>query len=159
MRWLLWFALVPQLFLLDGVLRGIGGPGFDVGVALCLFLAWYAEPRAIAVLLLGAAIGRAIVDEAVLPVQILVLGVPVAVLLPLRGFLAHQRYLWQAVGGALCAVAVPKLAWLCGVWFAEPSASAFMDGRRVVVTSLLLPPVLWCLRRLPPLRAFAEVVA
>jgi hypothetical protein len=159
MRWLLWFVLVPQLFLLDGLLRDLGGSGFDVGVALCLFLGWYAEPRAIAILLVGASLGRAIVDEAVLPVQILVLGVPVAALLPLRGFLAHQRYLWQAVGGAACAVAVPKLAWLCGIWFAEPSASAVMDGRRVVVTSLLLPPVLWVLRRLPPLRGFAEVPA
>ncbi|MEO6595725.1 MAG: hypothetical protein ABIP94_13320 [Planctomycetota bacterium] len=156
-RWLLWFLLAPQAFLLAGFWRDAGLPPLDVAVLACIFLAFFAERRALPWLLLGIAIGRALVDEASLPVQILVLGVPVAVLVPLRGLFFGQRWLWQAVAAALCAVAIPKLAGLCGRLFDQPSASAQLDGMAVVWAALLLPPLLLLVRRLPPFAAFEEV--
>ncbi|MBL9076532.1 MAG: hypothetical protein JNL08_03460 [Planctomycetes bacterium] len=156
MRWLWWFVLAPQTFLLAGFWRDAGLPPLDVAVLFCVFLALFADRAALPWLLLGAALGRALVDEASLPVQILVLGVPVAVLLPLRSLFFGQRWLWQAVAAAACAVAVPRLAGLCGRLFDQPSASAQLDGMAVLWAALLLPPLLVVLRRLPPFRAFEE---
>lgn len=156
-RWLLWFALVPQGNLLAGVWRDVGLPPFDISALWCVFLAFFAERGAVPWLLLGGAIGRALVDEASLPVQILVLGVPVALLLPVRRVLANQRWLWQACGASLCAIGIPKLAGLFGRWFDQPSAGSHLDGFVVLWTTLLVPPLLALCRRLPPCRAFEEV--
>jgi hypothetical protein len=154
MRWLLWFLVLPQTFLLAGWWRDAGLPPLDIAVLLCLFLAFFADRASLPWLLLGAALGRAMVDEASLPVQILVLGVPTAALLPLRSLFFGQHWLWQAVAAAVCAVAVPRLAGLCGRLFDQPSASAQLDGLAVMWAALLLPPMLAILRRLPPFRAF-----
>lgn len=156
MRWLLWFLLLPQAFLVAGFWRDAGLPPLDVAVLLCLFLAFFADRSALPWLLLGAALGRAMVDEASLPVQLLVLGVPTAALLPLRSLFFGQHWLWQAIAAAVCAVAVPRLAGLCGRLFDQPSASAQLDGMAVLWAALLLPPLLVVLRRLPPFRAFEE---
>ncbi|MBX3463338.1 MAG: hypothetical protein KF830_09215 [Planctomycetes bacterium] len=155
-RWLLWFVLAPQTFLLAGWWRDAGLPPLDVAVLVCLFLAFFADRSALPGLLFGAALGRALVDEASLPVQVLVLGVPVAVLLPLRRLFSAQGWLWQAIAAAACAVAVPRLAGWCGRLFDQPSASAELDGLAVMWAALLLPPMLAVLRRLPPFLAFEE---
>ncbi len=155
-RWFLWFLLAPQVWLLAGLWRDAGLPPFDMGALACLFLAFFAERHAVPWLLLGLAIGRAMVDEAMLPVQILVLGVPVGFLLPLRTLFFSQRWLWQAFAAALCAVAIPHLAGVCGRLFEQPSATAQMDGITVVWSAVLLPPLLLLLRALPPFRAFVE---
>ena len=155
-RWLWWFLVVPQFFLLAGLWRDAGLPPLDAAVLLCLFLAFFAERAALPWLLLGAALGRAVVDEAGLWVQILVLGIPVAVMLPLRSLFFGQRWLWQALAASLCAVAMPHLAALCGRLFAQPSASSVLEGYSVVWAALLLPPLLFVLRLLPPLAAFEE---
>ena len=123
---------------------------------MCLYLAFFARRRAVPWLLLGAAIGRAIVDEASLPVQILVIGVPTAVLLPMRGLFYGQRWLWQVVAAAACAVAVPRLAGLCGRLFDQPSASAQLDAIAVMWAALLSPPLLWLARHLPPFAGFED---
>lgn len=156
MRWLLWFLLVPQAYLVAGWAGESGLPNVDLGAMLCVFCALFAEPRLLPGLLLGAAIGRALVDEATIPVQLLVLGVPIALLLPLRALFYRHHLWWQAVSVSLCAVAIPKLAGLCGQWFDQPSATALLDGRVVLWSAVLGPCVLWPLRRLPPLRSFAE---
>ena len=155
-RWLLWFLIAPQAFLLAGVAAEAGLPRLDASVLLCLYLAFFAEQRALPGLLLGAAMGRALVDEAGLWVQILVLGVPVALLLPLRRWFFGQRWLWQATAAALLAFFVPRLAGLCGRVFDQPSASSLLDGWVVVTSALLLPPLLWCLRAVPPFAAFKD---
>jgi hypothetical protein len=156
-RWLLWFLIVPQGHLASGLWCDLGLPPFDVSVLWCLFLAFFAERGAVPWLLLGGALGRALVDEASLPVQMLVLGVPVALLLPARRVFAGQHWLWQAFGAALCALAMPKLADLFGRWFDQPSAGSHLDGYVVLWTTLLVPPLLALCRRLPPCRAFEEV--
>jgi hypothetical protein len=155
-RWLFWYLLAPQFFLLAGLWRDLGLPPLDVGVLLCMFLAIFADRRALPWLLLGAAAGRAIVDEAGLPVQLLVLGIPVAVLLPLRSLFFGQRWAWQAGAAAVCSIAIPKLAGLFGRVFDQPSQSATLDLVSIVWAALLLPPLLSVLRWLPPLAAFEE---
>ncbi|MCR9247280.1 MAG: hypothetical protein NXI31_19785 [bacterium] len=154
-RWLLWFLIAPQTFLLTGLVRDLGVP-LDATVLHCLFLAFFADRRALAGLLLGAALGRALVDEAGLCVHILVIGVPVAVLLPLRRWFFGQRWIWQATTAALIACIVPRLAGLCGRLFDQHSVSATFDGYVVVTSAVFLPPLLWCLRVVPPFAAFEE---
>ena len=96
-RWVLWFLLAPQTWLLGGVWRDAGLPPFEVGVLACLHLAFFAERAAVPWLLLGMAIGRCLVDEATLPLHLLVLGIPVAVLLPLRTLFFGQSLVWQVL--------------------------------------------------------------
>ena len=55
-RWLAWFLLAPQAYLVAGVWRDCGLPAFDVGVLWCLFLAFFAERRALPWLLPGVAL-------------------------------------------------------------------------------------------------------
>jgi len=150
----LWFLLLPQAFLGAAWLAEAGGPQLDVGALAAVFLALFARPRALPLLLLGAATGRALVDEAAVPVQMLVLGVPVAVLLPLRAWF-HRQLWWQVAASLLLAIAVPRLAGLCGRWFEQPSAAS-VEWPRVLATALLGPPLLWLLRRLPPLASLQE---
>ena len=159
MRWLWWFVLVPQAFLLVGYLQDLGLPQVNMAVLAALFLAWFAEVRALPLLLLGVAIGRALVDEATLPVHLLVLGVPVALLLPLRALFVAQRWLWQATAAAVLAFVIPRLSGLCGRLFDQPSAAASVDAWSIVWAALLLPPLLSVARAAPPFRAFADAAA
>lgn len=156
MRWAWWFLLAPQAHLLAGLWRDLGLPAFDMGVVWCLFLGFFAERRATPWLLLGAAMSRALVDESSLAVQALVLGVPVALLLPLRSLFFGQRWLWVTLAAAGCAFALPRLSAWFGAWFAQPSASAQADGALVLWTAALAAPLLAALRRLPPCRGFEE---
>jgi len=155
-RWLLWFLLVPQSFLFAGFLQDLGLPPLDMAVLASLFLAWFAQRSALPFLLLGVAIGRTLVDEASLPVHLLVIGIPVALFLPLRSLFVAQRWLWQAIAAALLAIAVPKLAGLLGEVFDQPSVSSVLHGWHVVWSALLVPPLLSLLRHLPPFAAFCE---
>jgi hypothetical protein len=156
MRWLAWFLLLPQAFMLCGFLASVGWPSFDCGALICVFLALFAEVSALPLLLLGAAVGRALVDEAAVPVQILVLGAPVALLLPLRALFYRSQYWWQVLATLLCAFCVPKFAAVCGAWFDQPSATAHLELPRLLWTSLLGPVLLFVLRRMPPLASFLE---
>lgn len=155
-RWLWWFLLAPQAHLLAGAWRDLGLPAFDMAAVWCLYLAFFAERGATPWLLLGSAIGRALVDEASLPVQVLLLGVPVAVLLPLRAWFFGRRWVWLACAGAACAAVLPRLAGWFGAWFGQPSASAQPDLGAVLWTAVLAPPLLAVLRRLPPCRGFED---
>ena len=155
-RWLLWFALAPHTFLLAGILRDLGLPGFDFGALACLYLAFFAERSALPWLLLGFAAGRCLVDAASLPVQLLVLGIPVGVLLPLRALFFGQNWFALFGAAALCAAAIPRLAALCGALFDQPSATAVTDLGSVLWTTLLVPPLLWVLRVVPPFAQFKE---
>lgn len=155
-RWLFWYLLAPWSFLLAGLWSDSGLPPFDMGVLACLYLAFAAERGAVPWLLLGLALGRALVDEASLPIQILVLGVPVAVLLPLRTFLFGQRWLWTCLSAAVCAWMIPTLAAFFGQVFDQPSAGAAVDFEVVGWSAVLVPGGLFLLRALPPWAAFEE---
>jgi hypothetical protein len=156
MRWLVWLLLVPQPFLVAGWLGQSGWPQIDYGAVLCLFLLLYAEPVALPGLLLGAAVGRGLIDEASVPLQLLILGVPLAVLMPLRRLFYRDQLWWQVLATSAFAVAIPKLAGLFGVWFDQPSASAQLSWMKVLWTGLFGPVALFFLRLLPPFSVFAE---
>ena len=156
MRWFWWFGVVPQLFLLAGYLHDLGLPPVDVSVFGALFLAWFAQVRALPMLLLALAIGRSLVDQASLPVHLLVIGVPIAVLLPLRSLFVAQHWLWQVMAASVLAVAIPKLSGLCARIFDQPAPVASLDPWQVFWAASLLPPLLWGARTLPPFRAFTE---
>ncbi|MEY4673799.1 MAG: hypothetical protein RL148_1583 [Planctomycetota bacterium] len=156
MRWVLWFLLVPQLYLLQGWVGSTGQPLFDATVLLCVFLAWFARPACLPVLLLGVAAGRALVDDAGLAVQMLVVGTPTALVVPLRSIVFRRNWLWQGALAAVVAIVVPRLSGLLGAWFSQPSASAELHGANVLWSALLVPPLLAVFRRLPPLRGFEE---
>jgi hypothetical protein len=156
MRWFLWLTLVPQLFLLSGWLTAIGAPPVDFAAGICLFCVLFAERSALPGLLLGAALGRSLVDGGGLAVQVLTLGTPVALLLPLRGLLFRQRWVWQGLFAAVLALAIPRLHGFYGALFRQAETVPALDGFRVAWSVLLLPPLLWLLCRLPPLRQFRE---
>jgi hypothetical protein len=154
-RWL-WFALLgPQLFPLTAWLGEAGLPRFDAGVLVCTYLALFAERRALPWLLLGAAVGRALVVDAAVPVHMLVMGVPAALLVPLRALLYGHRWTWQVLVAAATATMVPLGDGLCARWFGGPPAAP-IEFWRVALTALVLPPLLAVLRRLPPLASFEE---
>ncbi len=155
-RWLGWFLLAPQAFLLAGLWRDSGLPAFDMGALWCVFLAFFAERAALPWLLLGAALGRALVDDASLALQLLLLGAPVAILLPLRLLLHGQRWPYLALAAAGVAYGLPPLAGVLGAWFAQPTAGAQGEGLVVLWTALFAPPMLAVARRLPPCRGFVE---
>lgn len=157
MRWLLWLVLVPQLFLLSGWLATTGAPPVDVAAALCLFCVLFADRGTMPGLLLGAAMGRALVEGGGLAVHVLTLATPVALLLPLRGLLFRQRWLWQGLFAAILALAIPRLQGLYGALFRQGEVVPPLDGFAVAWSVLLVPPLLWLLRAVPPLRQFREV--
>jgi hypothetical protein len=155
-RWFWWFLLAPWSFLVAGLWSDAGLPPLDMGALCCLHLAFVAERAAVPWLLLGLATGRALVDEASLPIQILVLGVPIGLLLPLRALLFGQRWLWTCLCAAGCAWAIPTLAAFFGRVFDQPSVSATVDGMNIVWAAVLVPFALVVVRALPPCRAFEE---
>ena len=156
MRWLWWFLVMPQSFLLAGYLRDLGLPPIDMAVWSALYLAWFAQVPAIPMLLLGIALGRALIDQASLPVHLLVVGVPVAVLLPFRALFVAQRWLWQALAAALLAVVIPKLSEACAGMFSQAASGVILDPWQVMWAALVLPPMLLASRFVPPFRAFTE---
>ncbi|MCA8943887.1 MAG: hypothetical protein KDB80_15090 [Planctomycetes bacterium] len=156
LAWIVWFFLVPQLFWLDRVLAGTLVRPLDLGLAVCFVLALFARTRALPALLLAAAVGRSLIDDGSVALHFLALGVPVAVLLPARG--VFRGIVWQASAAAFLALAVPRVGGFfarithTGLDAVEPSTVA-----SVVWAAILVPPVGWLMRQLPPLAAFVEV--
>lgn len=159
-RWLWYFALVPQLFLVAAWLEGLGLPHLDLAALLVVFGVLFAARPTLPWLVLGGAIGRALVDDGALPVQILVLGVPLALLLPLRAWLPPQRWLWQVMLAALAATMVWYADAVCARWFVAAGGSGVWSvgwpGWRIGLAGLWLPLALAVLRRVPPLAGLAE---
>jgi len=156
MRWLLWYLLAPQSFLVLAMVESLGLPTLDGGVLVGLFLVVFAELPALPWLLLGAAMGRAVVDEASLATQILVIGLPVAVLLPLRTVLESRRWIWQMAIAAVIAWVLPELAAFLVRWTGHGLHVAAASPWAPVVAACYAPLLLAMLRWLPPFQAFEE---
>jgi hypothetical protein len=156
MRWVLWYLLAPQAFLVLAMADSLGSPALDGGVLIGLFLVVHAEVAALPWLLLGAAMGRAVVDEASLATQILVLGVPVALLLPLRAVLESRRWVWQMAIAAVLALVLPELAALLARWTGNTLQVATASPWAPLVAACYAPLLLGLLRWLPPFQAFEE---
>jgi hypothetical protein len=156
-RWLAWFFVAPHLFWLDGVLATTAARVIDIGLAVALVLALSVRTAALPGLLLIAALARSLLYEGGIALHFLALGLPIAVLVPLRGVFFRASAVWQGAAAAFLAVAVPRV----GMFFAaRTGAGALVDEAPGVLAVLgamvLVPPTAWLLRSLPPLQSFAE---
>ena len=159
MRWLLWLVAVPHLYWLDQAFRSVG---LDIVVSMDLSVvfiaALHARTTSIPGLLLFAAVARSLFGDANVALHFLALGLPVAVLLPLRSFFFGGSLAWQAAVSAMLAFAVPKVF----VLFQRLSASETewsagdLLSVSVIGAAVSVPATAWALRQLPPLKWFVE---
>lgn len=153
--WLVWFVIVPQLFWLDRVLAGTLARPLDLGLSVCFVLALFARPGTLPALLLATAVGRSLIDDGSVALHFLALGVPVAALIPARA--VFRGYVWQACAAVFLAIAVPRVSgFFARLTHAtlEPIEPASLAA--VLWAAVLVPPVAWLLRQLPPLVSFME---
>ncbi len=167
----LWVVLVLHLLLAEGWLRG-AAPGSvewaipDVTLALVLFLAWFGKTGSLPFLLVTLAACRGLLLGESLFTEMLVLGLPVAALLPLRGVVFRRAYGWQCIAAGVLAWMTPWLSRtvhglamkLQGAAAASPELSAsiargWMPFLAVIATA---PAVVFLLRHLPPGSQFTE---
>ena len=154
--WLLWCFLVLHLFMLEGAVTLWFEPALDLGVAICLYMALFARPGTVPALLVSTAVARAALVPGSPALHVLALGIPVAVLLPLRGVISRKLYLWQCVVTTFIAGTQPGLLTLLGRLTGEEIPVAELSASRLFWAMLLLPPLVLVLRSLPPLSKFQE---
>lgn len=154
--WVLWCFLVLHLFILEGAVSLWFGPALDLGVALCLYMALFARPGVVPALLISTALARAALVPGSAGLHVLALGIPVAVLLPLRGILSRRFYLWQCAVTAFLAATQPGLVMLLGRVTGEEIPLQGLSAGRLFQAMLLVPPLVLGLRSLPPLSRFQE---
>ena len=153
-RWLAavaWFFLSLHLFLAEGWLVQAQCPAPDVTLAVCLHAAWFAPTGVLPLLLVTAGVARSVVCGGDAAVQVLLMGLPVALLFPLRGLLAPPSVVWQAVAAALLAAILPRLAAFASR-FADAGAVVALTPETVLWAIVLTPLLAWLLRAAPPLR-------
>lgn len=152
---LMWSVLVLHLFLLDVWVAERFGAWLPLPAAVCVYCALFADARALPVVLLPAAAARALMLESPLPVEILALGVPVALLLPLRPWL-HQAVAYQWAAGFLAVVALPRLSMLFSRVAGGALVTPSVPWWEAVVAVLLVPLCVAGIRRLPPLNRLQQ---
>ncbi len=154
--WILWFFMALHLFLLTGWLSTWHPMMPDFGLALSLYLALFARSSALPGLLFCAALSRSVLMEGNLSMHILVLGIPIAVLLPMRRVFSGRSGLWQCLVAGFLAISQPRLsAWL----FQLTDQGVLGEGVTaldIVLAMCMLPLAAWGLRSLPPLSLFQE---
>ena len=153
--WVLWLFVALHLFLLEGAVALVA-PVLDLGVALCLFMALFARPRAVPGLLIASALARAVLVPGSAALHVLALGIPVAVLLPLRGFFSRKFYLWQCAVTAFLAITQPRLLALLARLTEDDVPGGTLDAGQLFWAMLLVPPLVFVLRSVPPLNRFQE---
>lgn len=155
--WGAWFFLALPFFLLDGWLAAHALPGLDLTLAFCLYLALFARSRALPGLLVMAGLARSVVLDGDAALHVLALGVPVAVLVPLRVFFSRHHLAWQGLASAFLALTEPHMTALLAHLSEQPAPD---DSPTTVLSILaaaaLVPAATWLLRQLPPLRGFVE---
>ncbi len=156
----LWFFVVAWWFLADAWLLQVAGPWrVDLAVALCVFAVFGARASALPWLLVCAGIGRALVYGGGPCVHLLLLGVPIAALFPLRR-LAMPAWILHASVACILALALPAGSAL---------AQRIAEGAPPLLGRPALGELLWTmctaplaaalLGRLPPLWFFREAAA
>lgn len=154
--WLLWFFLSLHLFLLDGLLAARLPSCPDLALCVALFCALHARPQLLAGILFCAALSRSVLMEGGLCSHLLLLGIPVALLLPLRGLFAPNSLVWPSVAAGFLAFALPRLAGLLHRVTQEALSPGMPSGVQILLAMVLVPLFTALLRRLPPLRLFEE---
>ncbi|MHC4851655.1 MAG: hypothetical protein ACYTKC_00310 [Planctomycetota bacterium] len=160
--WILWLFVALHLFLLDGFLKQVlvlpGGLPVapDLTVCIGLFLGLFARPSALPGLLFCAALSRSVFLPGSVFWHMLVLGIPVALLLPLRVVFSQRSPLWQCAAAGFLAYVMPRLAGLLFRLTAQGDAMVHTTAADVFVAMCLVPMMTWVLRALPPLSLFEE---
>ena len=153
----LWFFVSAWWFLADAWLAEVAGVWrVDLAVAFAVFAVFIARAGALPWLLLCAGLARALVLGGGPCVHMLMLGVPVAALVPLRRT-AAPAFVVQALVAALLALALPGLSVLMQR-FAEGAAplQARPSFLGLLWTMGTAPLAAVVLGRLPPLWFFRE---
>lgn len=160
--WVLWLFVALHLFLLDGALKQLlvlpGGLELapDMTVCLALFLGLFARHRALPGLLFCAALSRSVFLPGQVFWHILVLGLPVAMLLPLRVVFSARSPLWQCAAAGFLAYLLPRLGGVLFRLTGQGDAPPHTHAAEVFVAMCLVPLMTWALRAVPPLSLFEE---
>ena len=158
-RWAVWFFAALPLLLADAWLSRTLWPVPVLTLGFCLFCALFARTGAVPGLLVCVALARSVLGGGDAAVHVLVLGMPIAVLLPLRVLFSASHTLWQCAAAGFLAFALPKLSGLFARVLDSLPPPAPLDGTQVLWAVLLVPPASWLLQRLPPLAAFREAAS
>jgi len=162
MGWLLWLFVALHLYLLDGFLKEVlvlpGGLILapDVTASVALFLGLFARPSALPGLLFCAALSRSVFLPGSVFWHMLVLGVPVAPLLPLRVVFSPRSPVWQCAAAGFLVYLMPRLAGLLCRWTAQGNAPEPSTAPEVFVAMCFVPLMTWVLRLVPPLSLFED---
>lgn len=154
--WLLWFFLALHLFLLDGYLSGLTDAVPELSLAVALFCGLYARPSALPGLLLCAALSRSVLMEGSAASHLLILGTPVAVLLPMRGVFSRGSMLWPCLASGFLAFFVPRLGGLLFRLTGEGWPGVPLSGFEIFLAMCVVPLITLLLRAVPPLSMFEE---
>ena len=154
--WLLWFFVALHVFLLDGFLAGLSDLIPDLALSVALFCALYARPTALPGLLLCAAVSRSVLAEGSAALHLLILGMPVAVLLPLRVLFVKGAVLWPCIASGFLAFFMPRVAGLLHRVTGDGVAARPLDGLEIFVAMCVVPLFTWLLRSVPPLSLFQD---
>jgi hypothetical protein len=154
--WLLWFFLSLPLFLLDGWLVQEVWPVPSLTFALCMFLGLYARPSALPGLLLCAALARSVLVGGDAALHVLILGMPVSALVPLRLVFYRRHLLWQCTAASFLAVTVPKATAFLGRFAEAVPDAPPVSWSQILWAACAVPPATWVLRSIPPLSLFRE---
>ncbi len=153
----LWLFVAVWLFLADAWLR-IAWPGWplDLVVAFSLFATFAARAAALPWLLCCAGIARAVCEGGTAPVHWLVLGLPIAVLFPLRR-VAAPGWLLHALAAGLIAHLLPRLMALARrLSEVAPTPAAPPEWSESLWIMATAPVLAFVIGRLPPLWFFRE---
>ncbi len=155
---LLWFLLAAWCFVADAWTQVHAGAWHvDLTVTLCLLGVFTVRAGMLPWFVFCAALGRAAVHGGAPAVHVLVVGIPIAALFPLRRLAGHGAFVWQMGGAALLAVLLPRLSILLQRLVETAPLALPVPGLRLVAWSMVATPLLaLLLRRLPPLCFFRE---
>lgn len=154
--WILWFFLAPLWFLADGALLGWSPVRLDLSVALCLVIGLFVRTSAVPGLLLCTALGRALLQEGDVALHYLAMGLPIAVLLPVRAAFFERSVLVQSAGAVFLALTVPRVTTFFAELSQQPIDPLPVGFGGVLIAAVSAPLIAAGLRRLPPLSLFVE---
>ena len=154
--WLLWFFLALHLFLLDGYLAGLTAAAPELSLAVALFCALYARPSALPGLLLCAALSRSVLMEGTAASHLLILGMPVAVLLPMRILFSRGSVLWPCLASGFLAFVMPRVGGFLFRLTGDGTPGLSLNGFEIFLAMCIVPLVTLLLRTVPPLSMFEE---
>ncbi len=154
--WLLWFFLALHLFLLDGYLAAWSEWFPDLALVVSLYCVLHARPAVLPGVLLCAALSRSVLVEGSAASHLLVLGLPVAALLPLRGVFSRTSLLWQCLAAGFLAFMMPRVAGLLFRMTGDGVPGMHLSSLQIFVAMVVVPLLTSLLRSLPPLSLLQE---